>query len=247
GALLQRTQGVRRADQPSPGGGVHDRRYRHRTGCHAHAHLSRRLPCRTGQTVPARGPSRPYPGQGKSHEDRHRRRSASWRPWLHQGIPVGTLVPGFACHRRRLRRPAPLRRESTMNIEIPRKFKPLINNAYQVARNTLRPISRKYDRGEHQHPKELDMLAAVLDGFNEGDPANSAGAATTGGKRADQGDGGVKNGANMGVCLGAMEMCYGDTGFLLAMPRQGLGNAAIAAVANDEQRERFKGKWAAMA
>ena len=31
------------------------------------------------------------------------------------------------------------------------------------------------------------------------------------------------------------------------MPRQGLGNSAIAAVANDEQRERFKGKWAAMA
>ena len=133
-----------------------------------------------------------------------------------------------------------------MNIEIPKKFKPLINNAYQVAQSTLRPLSRKYDRGEHDYPKELDMLAAVLDGFNEGDPANSAGAATTGkGTREDEG--GVKNGSNMGVCLGAMEMCYGDTGFLLAMPRQGLGNAAIAAVANEEQLERFKGKWAAMA
>ena len=133
-----------------------------------------------------------------------------------------------------------------MNIEIPKKFKPLINNAYQVAQSTLRPLSRKYDRGEHDYPKELDMLAAVLDGFNEGDPANSAGAATTGkGTREDEG--GVKNGYNMGVCLGAMEMCYGDTGFLLAMPRQGLGNAAIAAVANEEQLERFKGKWAAMA
>jgi acyl-CoA dehydrogenase len=31
------------------------------------------------------------------------------------------------------------------------------------------------------------------------------------------------------------------------MPRQGLGNSAIAAVANDEQLERFKGTWAAMA
>src|SRR5690606_19033925 len=49
------------------------------------------------------------------------------------------------------------------------------------------------------------------------------------------------------TCLGALELCYGDVGFLLAMPRQGLGNAAIAAVANDEQLERFKGKWAAMA
>ncbi|MDX1803589.1 MAG: acyl-CoA dehydrogenase family protein [Alcanivorax sp.] len=133
-----------------------------------------------------------------------------------------------------------------MNIEIPKKFKPLINNAYQVAQSTLRPISRKYDRGEHQYPKELDMLASVLDGFNEGDPANSAGAATTG-KGTKEEEGAVKNGSNMGVCLGAMEMCYGDTGFLLAMPRQGLGNAAIAAVANDEQLERFKGKWAAMA
>ena len=133
-----------------------------------------------------------------------------------------------------------------MNIEIPKKFKPVINNARQVALNTFRPISRKYDRAEHQRPKELDMVASVLDGFNEGDPANSAGASPTG-KGKVQEDGGVKNGANMMTCLGALEFCYGDTGFLLAMPRQGLGNAAIAAVATDEQLERFKGKWAAMA
>ena len=31
------------------------------------------------------------------------------------------------------------------------------------------------------------------------------------------------------------------------MPRQGLGNSAIASVADDEQRKRFEGKWAAMA
>lgn len=133
-----------------------------------------------------------------------------------------------------------------MNIEIPKKFKPLIHNAHQVAVNTFRPISRQYDRAEHQRPKELDMIASVLDGFNDGDPANSAGASQTGkGKVKD--DASVKNGANMSTCLGALEFCYGDTGFLLAMPRQGLGNAAIAAVATGEQLERFKGKWAAMA
>jgi acyl-CoA dehydrogenase len=33
----------------------------------------------------------------------------------------------------------------------------------------------------------------------------------------------------------------------LTIPRQGLGNAAIAAVASDEQLERFKGCWAGMA
>jgi len=133
-----------------------------------------------------------------------------------------------------------------MNIEIPKKFKPIINNAHQVALSVFRPISRKYDRAEHEYPKELDMLASVLDGFNEGDPESSAGAAQTGkGKVKD--DGAVKNGANMSTCLGALELCYGDVGFLLAMPRQGLGNAAIAAVANDEQLKRFEGKWAAMA
>ena len=133
-----------------------------------------------------------------------------------------------------------------MNIEIPKKFKPIINNAHQVALSVFRPISRKYDRAKHEYPKELDMLASVLDGFNEGDPESSAGASQTGKGRVTN-DGSIKNGANMSTCLGAMELSYGDVGFLLAMPRQGLGNAAIAAVANDEQLERFKGKWAAMA
>ncbi|MFI5735072.1 acyl-CoA dehydrogenase family protein [Kribbella sp. NPDC051587] len=36
-------------------------------------------------------------------------------------------------------------------------------------------------------------------------------------------------------------------GLTLAMPRQGLGNSAIASVANDDQLKRFAGKWAAMA
>jgi len=44
-----------------------------------------------------------------------------------------------------------------------------------------------------------------------------------------------------------MEMSWGDVGLMLSMPRQGLGNSAIAAVANAEQLERFAGTWAAMA
>ncbi len=44
-----------------------------------------------------------------------------------------------------------------------------------------------------------------------------------------------------------MEMCWGDVGLLLSMPRQGLGNSAIASVADAEQLERFKGVWAGMA
>ncbi len=42
-------------------------------------------------------------------------------------------------------------------------------------------------------------------------------------------------------------MCWGDVGLLLSMPRQGLGNSAIASVADDEQLKRFAGTWASMA
>ena len=51
----------------------------------------------------------------------------------------------------------------------------------------------------------------------------------------------------MSTCLGLTELCWGDVGLALSIPRQGLGNAAITAVADAEQKERFEGVWAAMA
>lgn len=132
-----------------------------------------------------------------------------------------------------------------MNLENPKKFAMLVEQAHQVAENVLRPISRKYDKAEHAKPVELDMLASLLDGMNEGS-GESVGASSTGSGTTASGTG-IKNGSNMSAALGIMEMCWGDVGLLLAMPRQGLGNAAIAAVANEEQLKRFKGKWAAMA
>ncbi|MBS1869995.1 MAG: acyl-CoA dehydrogenase family protein [Actinobacteria bacterium] len=131
-----------------------------------------------------------------------------------------------------------------INLEIPKKFVPLVGQAHQVAEEVFRPISRKYDQEEHAYPKELDMLAALIDGMNEGS-GSGAGAA---GVRREKSDGdGVRNGSNMSTVLGIIELCWGDVGLLLSMPRQGLGNSAIASVANDEQLERFRGKWAAMA
>ena len=131
-----------------------------------------------------------------------------------------------------------------MNLQNPKKFQMLLDQAHETALNVLRPISRKYDKAEHAYPKELDMLASLLDGMNDGGDGLNAGAAIN--KRGDI-DSNNKNGTNMSTALGVIEMCYGDTGLLLTMPRQGLGNSAIAAVANDEQLERFKGTWAAMA
>ncbi len=138
-----------------------------------------------------------------------------------------------------------------INLETPKKFNQLISQAHQVAAEVLRPNSRKYDTLEHSYPKELDMLAALIDGMNESGALGGAGAGAVGtngsnGSRARDASGN-RNGSNMASLLGLIEMCWGDVGLLLAMPRQGLGQAAIAAVANQEQLERFGGKWAAMA
>ncbi len=135
-----------------------------------------------------------------------------------------------------------------INLEAPTKLRPLVGNAHQVAMNMLRPISRRYDEAEHEYPKELDMLAAMIDGLNESGQSQGAGASGVArGKEEDDPRAGTKNGTNLASVLSIMEMCWGDVGLLLSMPRQGLGNSAIASVANDEQAERFKGVWAGMA
>jgi acyl-CoA dehydrogenase len=134
-----------------------------------------------------------------------------------------------------------------IHLEVPRKFGPLVAQARQVAVEVFRPISRKYDREEHARPKELDMLAAVIEGMEDGADIGGAGAA--GVRRSADGGagGGNRNGSNMSTALSIMELCWGDVGLLLSMPNQGLGNSAIASVADDEQLERFEGRWAAMA
>jgi acyl-CoA dehydrogenase len=133
-----------------------------------------------------------------------------------------------------------------MQLELPRKLNALIDQAHLVAAEVFRPISRKYDRAEHEYPVELDMLASVMDGMSEGEAGPAVGAGQLKQQR-DATDTGVRNGTNLATVLGFTELCWGDVGLALTIPRQGLGNAAIAAVANEDQRKRFKGRWVAMA
>ena len=126
-----------------------------------------------------------------------------------------------------------------INLEVPRKLTTLVDQARQAAAAFLRPNSRKYDQAEHTYPKELDTLAALLDGLS----ASGGGAGAGGVRRVGLG----ASTANLSLVLGTIEMCWGDAGLLLSMPRQGLGNAAIASVADESQLARYKGKWAAMA
>jgi acyl-CoA dehydrogenase len=135
-----------------------------------------------------------------------------------------------------------------ISLDDPKRLKPLASQAHQVAMNMLRPISRKYDRAEHAYPTELDMLASMIDGLSESGASEGAGAAgVRRDEKPEEKQEGTKNGANLASVMSIAEMCWGDVGLLLSMPRQGLGNSAIASVANDEQSERFAGVWAGMA
>ena len=133
-----------------------------------------------------------------------------------------------------------------INLELPRKIVGLTQQAHSVAEQVFRPNSRTYDLAEHSYPKELDMLAAVIDGM---DAAVDHGSGAAGVRRTEPSDGdkGVRNGTNLSTVASIMELCWGDVGLLLTMPRQGLGNAAVASVATEEQLARFGHLWASMA
>jgi acyl-CoA dehydrogenase len=131
-----------------------------------------------------------------------------------------------------------------INLELPRKLAPAIRQARAVATEVFRPVSRAYDTAEHVRPKELDMLAAVIDGMED---AGRGGSGAAGVRRVDPAKGEIRNGTHLSTVLSVIELCWGDVGLLLSLPRQGLGNAAVASVADDEQLKRFGHLWAAMA
>ncbi|MEO7070402.1 MAG: acyl-CoA dehydrogenase family protein [Nostocoides sp.] len=135
-----------------------------------------------------------------------------------------------------------------IDLEVPQKMIPLIQQARGFAEEVMRPISRKYDLAEHAYPRELDLVSAVIDGLAASGTGQGAGAATaTRDATHDAGRSAVRNGANLSSVLSIMETCRGDVGLTLSIPRQGLGNAAIAAVASEEQKARYGNRWAAMA
>ena len=131
-----------------------------------------------------------------------------------------------------------------INLELPKKLKASANQAHQVAAQILRPVSRKYDLAEHAYPVELDTMAAMVEGLNDSGVGASGAALGRGDAPAIVGN---ANGGNMASLMNVIETCWGDVGLTLSIPYQGLGNSAIAAVATDEQLERFGKVWASMA
>ncbi|MBN1496659.1 MAG: acyl-CoA dehydrogenase family protein [Spirochaetes bacterium] len=129
-----------------------------------------------------------------------------------------------------------------INLEPTNKMNQVKGSMNGMAKGILRPIARKYDEQEHEAPKELDMFRSIKimnrsKKKKEGEE-----------KKADAPSGGGKKlGSNLAMVISIEEMCWGDLGLVLSLPNAGLGNAAIVAVATDEQFERFGSKWASMA
>lgn len=130
-----------------------------------------------------------------------------------------------------------------INLEIPRKLQAIITKTHQGTAELIRPIARKYDLKEHAYPVELDTLITLFEGASES--YNFAGAAALRGSEDSKDEN--HNGANMAALVQTMEASWADVAMMLSIPYQGLGNAAISAVATDEQLERLGKVWAAMA
>lgn len=111
-----------------------------------------------------------------------------------------------------------------------------------LARDVMRPIARYYDEYEHEHERarELDDFGAIM---KAGMGAGRRGKKKDGERRQTE----DRIGANAVSVAGSEELSWGDVGLMLAMPGGGLGNAAVDAVATDEQYARFGDKYCAMA
>lgn len=96
-----------------------------------------------------------------------------------------------------------------------------IDHYNAVAREQMRPISRKYDDQEHALPVEW-----VEYWWNEGRDGAPV--------KLDQPTDGF-----ITVCIQAEEICWGDCGLYLRMPTPALGGSAVGAAGTPQQKERF--------
>jgi acyl-CoA dehydrogenase len=95
----------------------------------------------------------------------------------------------------------------------------------EMAREQMRPVSRKYDENEHDAPQEW------IDYFWERGrlgPQNPPDGET---------DGFVR------VCVQAEELCWGDAALYLRMPTPALGGSAVGAAGTREQRVKFLSRF----
>jgi len=89
-------------------------------------------------------------------------------------------------------------------------------------------------------PEELYSLATMVAGAQKAQVTDNQ-------QKAESTAGAIRNGKNMELVVGCEEMCWGDVGLFVAFPGFALGNAAVDAVASDEQKAEWGELFASMA
>lgn len=129
-----------------------------------------------------------------------------------------------------------------ISLELPEKIEQLNGLLRQFSVDGLRPIARKYDELEQKEmPEELYALSELL---SMGQKKGSAGSLMTNDNTVSDKN---RNGNNMSMVVASEQICWGDVGLFLALPSIGLGNAAVEAVATEEQKAEWGQLFAAMA
>ncbi len=108
-----------------------------------------------------------------------------------------------------------------IDFELSPGSKVSLEHYHRIAREQMRPISRKYDLEEHTLPTEwVDFW------WKEG-------------RKGPQDKAAFENDGFVTVCLQAEELCWGDAGLYLRMPTPALGGSAVSAAGTKEQRSKF--------
>ena len=125
-----------------------------------------------------------------------------------------------------------------INLVLPESLEKMRSDIKAIAFSLLRPIARKYDEAEHVTPVELEVLRRKP---SEGKKKEKDT------KKKPEKDTGMLPSTNLATIIALEEMCWGDVPLTSSIPGYGIGNAAIAAVGTEEQKEKFGGKYTAFA
>ena len=130
-----------------------------------------------------------------------------------------------------------------INFELPEDVKQRTAMVDMMAKQVMRPISRKYDEAEHERPTEyFDAMWPFTKMLYQGQVKKLekivAGESNGSGKK--------RTGPNtsfLGTILAIEVLSWGDAGIYLCTPNGGLGGAAIEAVGTPQQKLRLLKKW----
>ena len=129
-----------------------------------------------------------------------------------------------------------------INFEIPERITSELKLGEMVAKQAMRPFSRKYDRAEHERPAEyVNIMWEFLRNQNKARLDKEAARAQNGNGHKPERSG--PDWSILRLILMVEMLSWGDAGMYLCTPDPLLGGAAIEAVATPEQKARFLKRW----